>query len=195
MGYGKIGVFIEDEWVASSYHVILGELKRNGYFPLLITTNRDWDGGLRKSIPTKKDDPVYYLQTDLSVEEVKIDDFAGFVFGGGYWADRLRWWFMRTNPDGTLERPGPRVLVESILSSDRHTIGVICHSMWILCSFAHLLEGKSVTCAYNIIDDVRNAGFRYVDSDVHVDGRLVTGRMSDNSQAFITEYMRRLEAP
>lgn len=192
----KIGIFIEDEWVASSYYVIIKELKLAGYLPLLITTNKEWDGGMRKSIPTEKGEPVYYIQADLSMDEVNIDDFAGFVFGGGYWADRLRWWFMKTNQDNTLERPLPKELIIKALSSSGCKIGVICHSMWILCSLKQAvsaISGKKVTCAYNIIDDVKNAGFKYVDADVHVDGNLITGRMSSNSEDFIREYIRQLQ--
>lgn len=185
----RIGVFIEDEWVAFSYHTILGEIKKAGHLPLLITTNKAWDNGERKSIPSG-DEPVYRLKTDLSVDEVEIDDFAGFVLGGGYWADRLRWWMVKESSPGVLERSEPRKLLEQILSSDKHVIGAICHSMWVLISLKHAVKAKKVTCAYNIIDDVKNAGFVYVDADVHVDGNLVTGRMSSHSDVFIKEFIQ-----
>ncbi len=106
----------------------------------------------------------------------------------------MRWWFTKEKSPGVLERPEPRALVEKILRSEKHLVGVICHSMWLLCSLKQAVKSKEVTCAYNIIDDVKNAGFTYVDADVHVDGRLVTGRMSDNSLPFIKEYIRQLGA-
>jgi putative intracellular protease/amidase len=193
MPCGKIGLFIEDEWVAFSYHTIIRAIKRAGWLPLLITTNREWDGGLRRSIPSG-DEPVYRLMADLSVDEVDIDDFDGFVLGGGYWVDRLRWWLVKESEPGVLERPQPRELLESILRSRRHTIGVICHSMWALVSLKDYIGPRKVTCAYNIIDDVRNAGFEYVDTDVFVDGNLVTGRMSSHSGEFIETFLERLRA-
>jgi putative intracellular protease/amidase len=192
MGCKKIGIFVEDEWVSKSYFPILNELRGSGLLPLLITTNKDWDKGLRKSIPTAEDEPIYYLQADLSVEDVQISEFSGFIFGGGYWADRQRWWFSKTDAKGNLERPQVAKLVKDVLSIKDKPIGVICHSMWILCSFKSLFKGRSVTCAYNIIDDVDNAGFKYVDQDVVVDGNLVSGRMSDNSEVFIKEYIKQL---
>jgi protease I len=188
----KIGLFIEDEWVAMSYHPIIRELKKAGFLPLLITTNKEWDQGERKSIPSG-DEPIYRLVADLSIPEVQIGDFAGFVFGGGYWADRLRWWFMKESQPGVLERPEPRALVESILRSANHKVGVICHAMWLLCSLKQAVKAREVTCAYNIIDDVKNAGFTYIDADVHVDGNLVSGRMSSHSEPFIREFIRQVQ--
>lgn len=191
----KIGVFVEDSWVSVSYFAILSAIRARGYLPLLITTNKEWDNGLRKSIQTQTGEPDYYLQTDLSVTDVKIEDFAGFIFGGGYWADKMRWWFHKESSPGVLERPEPLALVKSILQSDKHLTGVICHSMWLVVSAkGSNISGKSVTCAYNIIDDVKNAGFNYVDEDVYIDGNLVTGRMSDHSPQFIQQYLDELES-
>ncbi len=65
--------------------------------------------------------------------------------------------------------------------------------MWLLCSLKYAVKAKEVTCAYNIIDDVKNAGFTYVDKDVHVDGNLVTGRMSAHSDVFIKEFLNQLK--
>lgn len=192
MNSKQIGIFIEDEWVAVSYFTILNEVKKVGYKPVLITTNKEWDKGRRKSIPSG-DEPIFRLDVDLSIPEVNIDQFVGFIFGGGYWADRLRWWFMKEKEPGILERPEPRALIERILRSERHLIGVICHAMWLLCSLRDAVKAKEVTCAYNIIDDVKNAGFTYVDKDVHVDGNLVTGRMSGHSDIFVKEFLAQLE--
>jgi putative intracellular protease/amidase len=192
MNCKRIGIFIEDEWVASSYHMIIREIKKAGYIPMLITTNKEWDNGERKNIPSG-DEPIYRLVVDLSIDEVDIDEFVGFVFGGGYWADRLRWWFVKEKEPGVLERPEPRALIEKILRSEKHLIGVICHAMWIIISLKHAVMAKEVTCAYNIIDDVKNAGFTYIDTDVHVDGNLVTGRMSSNSDVFIRGFLDKLK--
>ncbi len=185
----RIGIFIEDEWVDYSYFPILNTFKEAGIQTTLITTYRPWDNGLRKSIPNKPGDIVYHMPVDLSISEVKLNDFNGFVFGGGYWADRLRWWFHNKLPDDVPQNPSPGDLVRSIVESNKHTIGVICHSMWILNSFNNSIKKKKVTCAYNIIDDVTNAGFHYIDQDVVVDGNLVSGRMSANSLEFTQKYI------
>ncbi len=190
----QIGVFVEDEWVSYSYFPIIREIKKAGYKPVLITTNKEWDDGKRLSIPSRElNEPIFILDADMSIDEVNIDDFAGFVFGGGYWADRFRWWLVKESEPGKLERPEPRALVEKILRSDKHLIGTICHSMWILNSLKDVIGPKEVTCAHNIIDDVKNAGFTYVDKNVHVDGNLVSGRMSSNSDVFIKEFIHQLK--
>lgn len=192
MNCKRIGIFIEDEWVAISYHTIIKEIKKAGYLPILITTNKEWDNGERKSIPVGNE-PIYRLVVDLSIDEVNIDEFDGFIFGGGYWVDRLRWWFIKEKSPGVLERPEPRTLIERILRSEKHLVGTICHAMWLLCSLKHVVKAKEVTCAYNIIDDVKNAGFTYVDEDVHVDGNLITGRMSIHSDIFIKRFLNQLK--
>jgi putative intracellular protease/amidase len=192
MSCRKIGIFIEEGWVATSYQTILRELIADGCFPMLITTNKDWEKGIRKSIPTLKDEPIYHLEANLSVNQVNVSEFSGFIFGGGYWADRLRWWLSKKDTSGNLEMPEVSKLLKEVLSIKDKPIGVICHSMWILCSFKGLFKGRSVTCAYNIIDDVTNAGFKYIDKDVHVDRNLVSGRMSANSDVFIKEYINQL---
>ena len=41
-----------------------------------------------------------------------------------------------------------------------------------------------MTAVDKIRDDVRNAGARYVDEPVHVDGNLISSRVPDDLQAF-----------
>jgi protease I len=47
-----------------------------------------------------------------------------------------------------------------------------------------VLKGRRATCFFAIKDDVVNAGARYEDSEVVVDGNLVTSRKPEDLPAF-----------
>jgi protease I len=64
-------------------------------------------------------------------------------------------------------------------------VAAICHGPSVLVS-ANVLKGKKVTCFMSIKDDVMNAGARYKDEKVVVDGNLVTSR----SPADLPEFMK-----
>ena len=55
---------------------------------------------------------------------------------------------------------------------------------------AGILKGRQATCFFAIKDDVINAGAKYVDQEVVVDGNLVTSRKPDDLPAFMREYLK-----
>jgi protease I len=59
----------------------------------------------------------------------------------------------------------------------------------VLCS-AGILKGRRVTCFSAIKDDVVNAGARWEDAEVVVDGNLVTSRKPDDLPAFCRAAIR-----
>ncbi len=63
---------------------------------------------------------------------------------------------------------------------------------WILAS-AGILEGKRITCWPSLKDDMVNAGARYVDEEVVVDGNIITSRCPDDLPAFMREVTKHLE--
>jgi protease I len=71
-------------------------------------------------------------------------------------------------------------------------VAAICHAGWMLCS-AGILKGKTATCFHAIKDDMVNAGARYVDEEVVVDGNLITSRKPDDLPAFCREIVKALE--
>ena len=112
----------------------------------------------------------YPVSADRAIADVDADDFDGLVIPGGWAPDH-----MRRNPRFAL------------LIADAHRaakpIGAICHGAWMLCS-AGILQGRRATAFFSIQDDLVNAGADYVDSEVVVDGNLVTSRIPDDLPAF-----------
>ncbi len=68
-------------------------------------------------------------------------------------------------------------------------VASICHGGWMLVS-ANVLKGKTATSYMAIKDDLVNAGAKYVDQEVCVDGKLVTSRKPDDLPAFMRAILK-----
>ena len=67
-------------------------------------------------------------------------------------------------------------------------MAVICHAPWVLVS-AGLATGRRLTSYHTIQDDLRNAGAKWEDKEVIVDGNLVTSRQPTDIPAFNREMI------
>jgi protease I len=67
-------------------------------------------------------------------------------------------------------------------------VAAICHGQQILVT-ADLLKGRRATCYNNMVDELKGAGALYEDSEVVVDGNLVTSRQPTDLPAFMREMM------
>lgn len=68
-------------------------------------------------------------------------------------------------------------------------VAAICHGPQTLIS-AGLLNGRRATCYKSVAPEMREAGALYEDSEVVVDGNLVTSRQPSDIPAFMREIMR-----
>ena len=59
---------------------------------------------------------------------------------------------------------------------------------------ANVLKGKKATSFYSIKDDMMNAGARWFDEEVVVDGNLITSRKPEDLPAFMRAILEYLEA-
>jgi protease I len=112
----------------------------------------------------------YPVKSQKSYDEVRAADFEGVVVPGGYAPDHIR------------RHPAAIKFVKEI-DAQRKLVAAICHAPWVLCS-ADILKGRRATCFFAIKDDVINAGARYEDAEVVVDGNLVTSRKPEDLPAF-----------
>lgn len=112
----------------------------------------------------------YPVKADLGVEEARPDDFDAVVIPGGYAPDRMR---------------RHRAMVEFVraLHEAGKPVAFICHAGWVPAS-AGIVRGRTVTSFPSIRDDLVNAGARWVDEEVVVDGNLVSSRMPADLPAF-----------
>ncbi len=121
----------------------------------------------------------YPVAVDAAADEVKAKDFDAVVIPGGYAPDLMR-------------RSTAMVGLVREAFQQGKVVAAICHAGWMLCS-AGILKGKTATCFHAIKDDMVNAGARYVDEEVVVDGHLITSRKPDDLPAFCREIVKALE--
>jgi putative intracellular protease/amidase len=68
-----------------------------------------------------------------------------------------------------------------------------CHAPWMLIE-AGVVEGRALTSYPSLASDLRNAGARWLDTEVVVDAGLVTSRKPDDIPAFSTRLIAEFDA-
>ncbi len=116
----------------------------------------------------------YPLTVDTDVSQIDAADFDGLVIPGGYAPDIMR--------------RSPRLLqiTREIFEAGK-PVAFICHAGWVPIS-AGIVRGKRGTSVGAIKDDLVNAGLKWEDSPVVVDGNLISSR----TPADLPDFMRAL---
>jgi deglycase len=108
---------------------------------------------------------------DRTVREAAVDEYDGLVLPGGV-----------ANPDQLRTVPEAVEFVRAFFDAGK-PIGVICHGPWTLVE-ADVVRGRTLTSWPSLQTDLRNAGAKWVDDEVHVDEGLVSSRKPDDLEAF-----------
>jgi protease I len=124
------------------------------------------DGGA--TVTGKQGQP---LVTDRAAAELDAAELDLVVIAGGYGPDKLR------------ADAGVLALVRDLHEAGK-PVAFICHAGWVPAS-AGIVAGRRVTSVGQIADDLRNAGAEWVDSEVVVDGNLVSSRRPPDLPAFM----------
>ena len=166
----KIAVLIEDNYQVLEVWYPYLRLREEGFKTVYVGT------GKKKEYDSKEGYPA---AEELSIKEVRTSDFDGVVIPGGNAPDILRRYsavnefVKQMNEEGKL-------------------VAAICHAGSVLVSAA-ILEGRRATCFFAIKDDVVNAGAKFVDEEVVVDGNLITSRNPFDLPAFCREIIKFLK--
>ncbi len=108
---------------------------------------------------------------DATFAEAALDDYAGLVLPGGV-----------ANPDALRPDSDAIAFVKAFFEQDK-PVAAICHAPWTLVE-ADVVRGRRVTSWPSLQTDLRNAGAHWEDSEVVVDGNLITSRKPDDLPAF-----------
>ena len=111
------------------------------------------------------------LTTDQAASDLISDDLDLLVIAGGFGPDKLR------TDDGV------KALVQGMHAAEK-PIAFICHAGWVPIS-AGIVERRRMTSVPAIADDLRNAGAEWEDSEVVVDGNLISSRRPPDLPAFM----------
>lgn len=118
------------------------------------------------------------VEVDIHIDQARAEDFDTVIIPGGWAPDRLRRY--------------PAVLAfVKVMDKTSKIVAAICHGGWVPAS-AGILKGKTMTCVVAIKDDVINAGAKYVDQAVVVDGNLITSRTPADLPDFCREIIKGL---
>jgi protease I len=110
-------------------------------------------------------------KVDNTLDKVKAKNYDALVLPGGV-----------INPDKLRRSEEVLNFVKDFFDENK-LVAAICHGPWTLIS-ADVIKGKTLTSFFSIRKDIENAGARWVDKKVVVDGSLITSRNPDDLPAF-----------
>lgn len=145
-------------------------LREDGIKTVLVGTGRQKEYKSKEGYPAAE---------ELSIKDARINDFDGVVIPGGYAPDLLRRY-------GEVNH-----FVKEMFEAGK-VVAAICHGGWVLVS-ADIVRGKEVTAFSAIKDDMANAGGKFHDKEVIVDGNLITSRNPYDLPAFCREILKQLK--
>jgi protease I len=117
------------------------------------------------------DDPGKRITPDLTIDEVKVEDYDALLLPGGV-----------GNPDQLRMNAQAVQLIRAFAEAGK-PVAAICHGPWLLVE-ADLLRGRRATAWPSIRTDLRNAGAEVIDEAAVTDGNIITSRMPDDVPAF-----------
>lgn len=165
----KVAVFVEDLYQDLEVWYPILRLREEGAHVTVVGTGS-------KNVYRSKHG--YEIEAHTEAAEIKGGALDGIIIPGGYAPDLLR----RYEQVLTVVREADEA---------GKVIAAICHGPWVLIS-AGILQGRTVTCFSAIKDDVINAGAKYTDQEVVVDGQMITSRKPDDLPSFMREIIRAL---
>jgi protease I len=118
------------------------------------------------------------VKIDKSIDSVSPGDFDALLIPGGYSPDKLR------AHENAVE------FARDFMKSGK-PVFAICHAGQLLIS-ADVIRGRTMTGWKSIVQDIKNAGAKFLDQEVVEDGNLVSSRHPGDLPAFIEASLKRL---
>lgn len=120
------------------------------------------------------------VKVDVALDKAKASDYDALVLPGGV-----------INPDKLRLQEKAIGFIKAFGEAGK-PIAAICHGPWTLID-AGLVDGKQVTSWPSLKIDLTNAGAQWEDSEVVVDGNLITSRKPDDIPVFTNALIRALQ--
>jgi intracellular protease, PfpI family len=119
------------------------------------------------------------VKVDIALEDTQQSDYDALVLPGGV-----------MNPDNLRLVPAAIALIKFFAGANK-PIAAICHGSWTLID-AGLVKGIKLTSWPSLRKDLENAGARWEDSEVVMDGQLITSRKPGDIPAFVSAIIAAL---
>ncbi|HBG07510.1 MAG: protease [Geobacteraceae bacterium GWC2_58_44] len=148
---------------------------------LLVPLYRLREAGFTVDVASDRRDPIrgkhgYEVPVNKLFSEVAAADYKVLILPGG------------RAPAAIRDIPVVQEIARSFMTEGK-PVAAICHGPQILIS-AGVIRGRKATCYKEVMIELREAGARYEDSEVVVDGNLVTSREPGDLPAFCRELIR-----
>jgi len=118
----------------------------------------------------------YEVGVDKTLEEVDADRYDLLLLPGG------------KAPEVVRKQPAALEIARRFFAGNK-PVAAICHGPQTLIT-AGLLKGRRATCYRSVAAEMKEAGALYEDTEVVVDGNLVTSRQPSDIPAFMREAMK-----
>jgi len=122
---------------------------------------------------------VKYYSTLVDAKKLNYKDYDLVLIPGGFEA-----------PDRMRQVPEILEFVRQMYKNNK-IVSAFCHGPWVLIS-AGILKNKKATCYVGIVDDLKNAGSKYIDQPTVTDGNIITARhprdMGDLMKAIFSKF-------
>lgn len=174
IGSARILILATDGYERSELRVPLEELRRHGADVKIASLKpgeiKSWD----------EKDWGDTVPVDLTVDQVKHDDYDALVIPGG-----------QINPDILRTEEKAVDIVRNFIKTGK-VVAAICHGPWLLVE-ADALRGRKATSYHSIKTDVRNAGASWEDKEVVTDNGIITSRSPQDLQAFVAKIVEEVQ--
>lgn len=151
---------------------------------LLVPYYRLKEEGFEVDIASMRKDKIkgkygYEINVDKTLQEVNPGDYDILILPGGKAPEAIR------KEKAALE------IVKYFFQKNK-PVSAICHGPQTLIT-AGLLKGRHATCYKSVAQEMKDAGARYEDNEVVVDGNLITSRQPSDLPAFLRETVKKLK--
>jgi protease I len=120
------------------------------------------------------------------MDDATLRGYSAVIVPSAFVSDRLRY------TENLADLPPATEFLRRAFAEPSIVKGIICHGLWLLSRTPELVRGRELVCHPNLYGDALNMGARYVDSDVVVDGDLVTARTGAQAGEFARVLVDRI---
>lgn len=167
----KIAILAADGFEQVELDQPRAALERAGFETQIVSPNSKKITGMRH------DRHGFARKVDVTLKKARSTDYAALFLPGGL-----------MNPDALRREPRAVKFVRDFWQAKK-PVAAICHGPQLLIE-ADIVRGRRMTSFPSVQTDLRNAGAKWFNREVVVDGRLVTSRRPDDIPAFNRAIIR-----
>jgi protease I len=166
----RIAILIDDMFEDSEFRVPYDRLRAAGHQVDVV--------GLERGAEVVGERRKEHVRIEKSVRDVSEKNYDALVIPGGYSPDHLR-------------TDMAAVRLTRAMALANKPVAAVCHGPSLLIE-ADLVDERFVTSWPSVRTDLINAGARWTDREVAIDGNIITSRRPDDLPAFSNAILHQL---